>query len=457
MKARNVIVLSICMLFIIKSNNSIYAQWFPSGNLADLDLSQFISVVDSNVVWIAGGSTSPVIYKTVNGGANWLTVPVTGLPFVLSGIAAKDASTAYVCDFGGDPANGGNAKVFKTTNSGNSWILVDSTGGTNGYFNGIIFSKTNPQFGVAFSDPPSGPGNPFFILKTSNGGNNWIRENPPGVPENFGLFHTLYVIDPMFYGFLNLNSTSVQTSSYSTTNGGLNWINGNQNLQYEEGGDLVFSDNKLTGIMTNFNSFLDVRRTSNGGVNWNQINTGVNLTGFNGAVWISGTNTVFICSNVNTSGNNNIIRSDNGGLTWVSQSTDNTVGLVEIDYARYNNAIVAYCISSTGNVLKSRQPVQLVGISQTGNSVPGDFKLYQNYPNPFNPNTIIKYRLSMVNFVSLKVFDVLGKEVSTLVNEEQIAGSYEVEFDAGSLSGGIYFYRLSVNDFNETKTMVVLK
>ena len=433
------------------------AQWIPAGNLANLDLSQFISVVDSNVVWVAGGFTSPVIYKTVNGGANWITVPVTGLPFVLSGIAAKDASTAYVCDFGGDPINGGNAKVFKTTNSGNNWILVDSTGGTYGYFNGVQFSKTNPLFGVAFSDPPLGLGNPYFILKTSNGGNNWIREYPPGIPNNYGLVHTLCVIDPMFYGFLNLNLTSIQTSSYSTTNGGLNWINGNQNLQYLEGGDLVYSDNKQTGLMTNYDSFLDVRRTSNGGVNWYQINTGVNLFGINGASWISGTNTVFICSNLNTSGNNNIIRSDDGGSAWVSQSTDNTFGLVEIDYARYNNAIVAYCISSTGKVIKSRQTVQPVGISQTGSNIPDEIFLAQNYPNPFNPKTIIKYSMPMSDFVSLKVFDVLGKVVSTLVNEKQSAGSYEVEFAADNLPSGIYFYRLTVNDFGETKSMTLIK
>ena len=433
------------------------AQWIPAGNLADLNLSHFISVVDSNVVWVAGGSNSPVIYKTVNGGANWLTVPVTGLPFVLSGIAAKDASTAYVCDFGGDPANGGNAKVFKTTNSGNNWILVDSTGGANGFFNGVIFSKTNPQFGIAFSDPPSGPGNPYFILKTSNGGNNWIRESAPGIPENYGLFHTLYVIDPTFYGFQILNSMSFQTSSYSTTNGGLNWVNGNQNLQYVEGGDLVYSDNKQTGIMTNYESSLDVRRTSNGGANWNQINTGVNLSGFNGASWISGTNTVFICSNVNTSGNNNITRSDNGGLTWVSQSTDNTVGLVEIDYVRYNNVIVAYCVSSAGNVIKSRQTVQLVGISQTGSNIPDEIFLAQNYPNPFNPKTIIKYSMPISDFVSLKVFDVLGKEVSILVNEKQSAGSYEVEFDGSGLSSGIYYYRLSAEPYSQTRAMFLLK
>ena len=74
--------------------------------------------------------------------------------------------------------------------------------------------------------------------------------------------------------------------------------------------------------------------------------------------------------------------------------------------------------------------------------LPTEFALLQNYPNPFNPSTSIKYQVSSISKVSLKVYDVLGNEVSTLVNEEKPAGSYEVEFNAEGLSSGIYFYKL---------------
>lgn len=86
-----------------------------------------------------------------------------------------------------------------------------------------------------------------------------------------------------------------------------------------------------------------------------------------------------------------------------------------------------------------------------------DFNLSQNYPNPFNPSTTIKYTLSESQFVSLKVYDVLGKEVATLVNEEVIAGSYNVSFNANGLSSGIYFYSLIAGNITQTKSMILQK
>ncbi len=91
------------------------------------------------------------------------------------------------------------------------------------------------------------------------------------------------------------------------------------------------------------------------------------------------------------------------------------------------------------------------------NFQPNEFYLYQNYPNPFNPSTSIQYAIGSRQFVTLKVFDLLGNEVSTLVNEEKPAGSYEIEFDAAGLPSGIYFYYLNSGNFIETKKMVLLK
>ena len=99
----------------------------------------------------------------------------------------------------------------------------------------------------------------------------------------------------------------------------------------------------------------------------------------------------------------------------------------------------------------------LSGINLTGNILPEVFALSQNYPNPFNPKTIINYELPITNFVSVKVYNALGNEVTTLVNEKQNAGRYSVEFSGESLPSGIYFYKLEAGDFVETKRMVLLK
>jgi hypothetical protein len=90
-------------------------------------------------------------------------------------------------------------------------------------------------------------------------------------------------------------------------------------------------------------------------------------------------------------------------------------------------------------------------------TTPSEFILYQNYPNPFNPTTKIGFRISGFGFVVLKVFDALGNEVVKLVDEEKPAGEYEIEFNASNLSSGIYFYRLSVGTFTETKKMLLLR
>lgn len=91
------------------------------------------------------------------------------------------------------------------------------------------------------------------------------------------------------------------------------------------------------------------------------------------------------------------------------------------------------------------------------NSLVDNFILFQNYPNPFNPQTKIKYQIPELSFVTIKIYDVLGKEIATLVNEEKTAGVYEIKFDAIALTSGIYFYHLSAGNYVETKKMVILR
>jgi len=90
-------------------------------------------------------------------------------------------------------------------------------------------------------------------------------------------------------------------------------------------------------------------------------------------------------------------------------------------------------------------------------TIPNNYKLFQNYPNPFNPETKISFQIPVISNVTLKIYDVLGREVRTLVNKELKAGSYKVDFNSKGLSSGIYFYRLTAGSFSEIKKMVLLK
>jgi hypothetical protein len=116
--------------------------------------------------------------------------------------------------------------------------------------------------------------------------------------------------------------------------------------------------------------------------------------------------------------------------------------------------------TGTGIELVSLHPTIATSVAP-GTTVPSNFALRQNYPNPFNPTTTIMYELSVHGSVTLKIYDALGREIATLVNKEQTAGTYEVPFDARNITSGIYFYRLQIRQpsgtFTETKKLVLLK
>jgi hypothetical protein len=114
-------------------------------------------------------------------------------------------------------------------------------------------------------------------------------------------------------------------------------------------------------------------------------------------------------------------------------------------------------VSVTGQTWYRIDTMKVTDVNDDFDLIPGDFALHQNYPNPFNPSTSIEYRVGSTEYVTLKVFDVLGNEVAVLVNEEKPAGSYEVIFNAGNLSSGTYFYRLQAGEFSETKKFVLMK
>jgi hypothetical protein len=116
-------------------------------------------------------------------------------------------------------------------------------------------------------------------------------------------------------------------------------------------------------------------------------------------------------------------------------------------------------VTVAGNPVYSREITvnQVTEVPPENEIVANDFKLYQNYPNPFNPATIINYAIGSNQFVQLKVYDVLGNEVTTLVDEEKPTGTYEVSFDANALASGIYFYQLKAGNYIETKKMVLIK
>ncbi len=180
------------------------------------------------------------------------------------------------------------------------------------------------------------------------------------------------------------------------------------------------------------------------GVNWNSISSigGKSVTSF----LLDHPSRYF----VGTSDRGVFVSSDRG-LTWQSANdgiTDSDVTSLIFDHPGYLYAATASGIFKSTNIV--------AGIHENA-GVPSSFSLSQNYPNPFNPSTTIGYELSAKSYVTIKVYDVLGRVVKTLVDEVKKPGRYEVRFDGIGLSSGIYFYRLVSNNYTETKKMVLIK
>ncbi len=119
--------------------------------------------------------------------------------------------------------------------------------------------------------------------------------------------------------------------------------------------------------------------------------------------------------------------------------------------------VIVVAIDVDGTTASYTVPVQLTTAVEGEENIPREFSLSQNYPNPFNPTTSIKYTVVSSVYVTLTVYDVLGREVAVLVDGEKLPGTYEVEFNASNLPSGVYLYRLQTGNFVETKRMLLLK
>jgi photosystem II stability/assembly factor-like uncharacterized protein len=382
-----------------------------------ISLVYSIDFTDENTGYFGG--TSGSIAKTTNNGDNFTTLS-TGLAGFINGISFPDANTGYVCSSGGN--------LRKTTDEGANWTAL--TSGTSQVLYSINFINVNTGFAVGAGGT---------IINTTNGGANWSLQTS-GTTSQLNSVKCGSNTDCLVAG----NSGLILI----TTNGGANWSTQTsgtpQHLRsisfatkdsiYIAGalGTIIKSTDQLLPV--ELASFTSTVNGNNVVLNWNTVSE-ENNSGFEiernsfGAVWskigfIAGKGTV------NTPQNYSYI--DNG-----LNSGRYSYRLKQIDY---NGNYKYYEL----------QNEVVIG-------VPNKFALMQNYPNPFNPSTIINYQLAINSFVSLKIYDLAGKEVMNLVNENQTAGYYAVNFNASSLSSGTYFYKLTSDKFSDVKKMIVVK
>jgi photosystem II stability/assembly factor-like uncharacterized protein len=362
--------------------------------------------------------TSGNIIGTTNGGVTWIQQN-SGTTNNLRGVQCFDPSNSTVV--------GENGTILRTTNGGEIWIEQDA--GSNYLLRGVSCCDTNNCTAVGVGD---------IILKTTNGGNLWILQRS-------GIIGNLYSVSVPETN--HVNAVGSNGNIIGTIDGGNTWMIQPGWTERDLFG--VSFVNPDTGIAVG--NYGVIRMTYTSGIP-------VELTYFtasieNGAVvliWETATelnNHLFeIERRTEKTEYRTIGYVEGAGTTteprtykYLDRTAERGINFYRLKQIDYNGTF------------KYSDEIEVNAIGSIS------FSLEQNYPNPFNPSTTINYSIKEKGFVTLKVFDILGNEVKTLVNDEQDAGSYKFNFDASSFSSGIYFYALKAGEFFSTKKMILLK
>ena len=148
----------------------------------------------------------------------------------------------------------------------------------------------------------------------------------------------------------------------------------------------------------------------------------------------------------------------NWGLASNTGSNDNESSVGTDHFINLTSDMAAGKVENMWSVMGDKDLVDVTGVTERTNpGIPNRYDLSQNYPNPFNPTTNIQFAIPKAGFVTMKVYNLLGQEVATLVNEQKNAGSYQVDFNAANLTSGVYFYSIKAGNYSVTKKMLLLK
>ena len=494
------------LIFLLSSIS--FSQWIPQNSNTTQRLMT-VFFLNENIGW-AGGNEGCIL-KTTNGGIDWTYISI-GTRFTVHAVTFVDSLKGWAALYSFNPSRAG--YIISTSDGGFNWYYqyyIDGVTLHNVYFydqyfgwavgsSGIFLRTVNGgatwqedflsadwSWSVEFVNPNLGwvgVGSAGYIRKTTDGGYSWQYKSVPS-------YSRMMDID-----FIN-NNLGWAVGQYGhilkTTDGGEIWSHQISGVS-QELNDVEFK-NENEGWAVGLGGV--ILHTTNGGANWflQSSNTNYDFHGvsfYNQNIgWVAG-DIGLVLSTENGGGPPLPVElvsfiadytSGNVNLSWITATELNNSGFdVErktetgdwnkITFIQGNGTTTEtkhYFFSDDVKDLNSSKlfyrlkQIDFDGTFKYSNEIevninlPTRFQLEQNYPNPFNPVTVIKYQLPNKSLVTLKVFDILGKEVESLVDEEKDAGYYQLSFNASSLSSGIYLYTLQTGSNIATKKMILLK
>ncbi|MBK9334558.1 MAG: T9SS type A sorting domain-containing protein [Ignavibacteria bacterium] len=401
-----------------------YQQSLPNiGNRNIVDIT-FLDSLNGYAISSIASDTS-LILKTTNGGNNWWIANRQN-SFIMTSIEFIDGSTGFV----------GGTNLIRTTDSGISWNSIYP----------FIFSND-----LSFINQDTGwyvdsEGLLGGVFRTTNSGINWTHQ------VNLGGNNPTHI-----YMYNKDTGYVAGTTLYKTTNSGIDW------LQIPGGG---FGDMYFINATTGWKCYGPMQKTTDGGLSWQNIplppksdtlplSRVISFSNINAdTIWAVGSVGV-----IGSSARGVIYLTTNGGTTWSYQLPDISINIFRYLYIQFVNKNIGWSYGvATGVHTVTGGDTTITNIINPINETPENFKLFQNYPNPFNPKTIISFQLSVTGFIIIKVYNALGTEIETLVNQKHSAGSYNVRFDGNNVPSGVYFYSLFIEGVKtDTKKMLLIR
>jgi hypothetical protein len=404
------------IIFISLFNISLIAQWVQTSGATGSNVQCFTIKNSDIYAGYNDGINSGGVVKSTNYGTDWTTVN-NGLPSVKIMALTTSGSNLFTSEDDGG--------VYESTDDGANWNI---TGITVEYIYGFATIGSN-QFAASTING---------VYLSTDGGLTWNLVNS-------GLTNT--EIRAIYAKGSNLFVGTRGGGVFLSTNNGTSWtaVNSGLTMKYVYSltsiGSDIFAGTWSAGVF----------RSTNNGTNWTAANNG--LPSSEVLALVSAGSNLFAASY-----NNGVYLSTNNGNNW--SEVNNGLSFLSL---RGLAVCGAYLFAGADLSGVWRRPLSdmITDVDDSENDLPTEYSLSQNYPNPFNPSTRIKYQVSSISHVTLKVYDVLGNEIATLVNEEKAPGTHQVDFRSTinnlQLASGIYYYQLKAGDFLETKKMVFIK